>query len=140
MRILLYIVILAMLFLAPLERVDVAKLLPIEAVAVYTEAGAVVLETDSGDKGRGADAHQALQDLINTTPAVVYLDTAEFLLVSEAAVAEVESLRAYLKSSVKVCVCEAAEHVTDAVDYLEVHGNLPRLRDWNWAENGVVKK
>ena len=72
-----------MLYVAPLERLDVAKLLPIQAVAVYTEGDSVVLETDTENKGKGASIADALQDLKENTPAVVYLDTAEFLMVSE---------------------------------------------------------
>lgn len=140
MRMLLYVVILALLFFVPLERVDVAKLLPIEAVAVYKDGGSVVLETDAGDKGRGKDAHQALQNLIEVTPAVVYLDTAEYLLVSDNAQTEAEALRMYLKPSVKVCVCMAADNVAEAADYLEVHGKLVKLRDWKADQNTNLEK
>ena len=131
MRRLLYAVILGLLFLAPCERMDVAKLLPIEAVAVYMEKGSVILETDTENKGRGSNATEALQNLKDVTPAVVYLDTAEYLLVSEEAVTCVEELRGFLKPSVKVCVCEAAGRVKTAAKYLEVHEKLPKLRDWN---------
>ncbi len=140
MRVVLYIVILGLLFLAPLERVDVAKLLPVEAVAVYMEDGAVVLETDTENKGSGETVTQALDALKTNTPAVVYLDTAEFLLVSEDAAQWVDELRLFLKPSVKVCVCEAAGQVKNTAKYLEVHGKLPKLRDWNGAEFDHVEK
>lgn len=130
MRKILYVVILSALFFAPLERLDVAKLLPIQAVAVYMEDGAVILETDTENKGRGDNVENALENLKEITPAVVYLDTAEFLLVSENAVSYINELRDFLKPSVKVCVCEAAGQVKDAAKYLDVHGNLPKLRDW----------
>ena len=70
-RWILYVTILLMLYVAPLERLDVAKLLPIQAVAVYTEGDAVVLETDTENKGKGASIADALQDLKENTPAVV---------------------------------------------------------------------
>ena len=130
MRKILYVVILSALFFAPLERMDVAKLLPIQAVAVYMEDGAVILETDTENKGRGDNVENALENLKEITPAVVYLDTAEFLLVSENAVSYLNELRDFLKPSVKVCVCEAVGQVKDAAKYLDVHGNLPKLRDW----------
>lgn len=140
MRKILYVVILALLLLAPLERVDVAKLLPIQAVAIYMEGSFVALETDTEHKGQGASAGQALQDLKTNTPAVVYLDTAEYLLVSEDAIHYVDELREYLKPSVKVCVCDASEHVKDAAKYLDVHGDLPKLRDWKAEEYLNVEK
>ncbi len=130
MRILIYIVILALTFLAPVERVDVASLLPIESVAVYMEGDAVVLETDTEDTGRGETVSQALQNLKDVTPAVVYLDTAEYLLVSEDAVTQVDGLREYLKPSIKVCIWDAKGSVKDAAKYLSVHGDTVPLRDW----------
>ena len=130
-RWILYIAILLMLYVAPLERLDVAKLLPIQAVAVYTEGDSVVLETDTENKGKGASIADALQDLKENTPAVVYLDTAEFLMVSESAVSEMEEIKNYLKPSVKVCVCDAAGKVKDTAKYLDVHRKLPKLKDWN---------
>ena len=130
MRGILYIVIIALLFLAPVQRVDVAKLLPIRAVALYRVDEDLVLETDSGHKGSGEDAVRALQELKEDTPAVVYLDTAEYLLVSEQAQSYVEALRAYLKPTLKVCVCDAEDQVKEAAEYLDVHGNLPELKHW----------
>ena len=140
MRRIIYIVILALLFFAPVERVDVAKLLPIQAVAIYLEADTVVLETDTEDKGRGEDASKALDALKENTPAVVYLDTAEYLLVSEEAVSLVDELRPYLKPSVKVCVCDASGSVKNAAKYLDVHADLPELRHWDATKYLSEKK
>ena len=130
MRKILYAVILIALWFAPLERMDIAKLLPIQAVAMYEENNQIVLETDTGNIGRGEDATKALEQLKATTPAVVYLDTAEFLLVSEKAKSGVNELSQFIKPSVKVCVCDAAGRVKEATEYLNIHGNLPVLRDW----------
>ncbi len=140
MRKILYIVILGMLFFAPLERLDIAKLLPVKAVAMYMENDQVVLETDTAYLGRGDSAISALTDLKEKTPAVVYLDTAEYLLVEQNAVEYVDMLRQELKPSVKVCVCQAAGRVKEAVEYLEVHSNLPKLQHWNGGENKHVEK
>ena len=119
----------ALLFV-PLERVNVAQLLPIRAVAVYAEDGVVVLETDTKHLGRGETAEKALENLKVNTPNVVYLDTAEYLMVSNDTVNCVQELRDYLKPSVKVCVCDAAGRVEYAAEYLEIHGNLTKLKDF----------
>ena len=131
MRRIAYIAILALLFLAPLERVDVAKLLPVQAVAVYMQADTVVLETDTQNIGRGANVTAALEALKRNTPAVVYLDTAEYLLVSPGAENCAVALKNYLKPSVKVCVCDGAGRVKETAKYVEIHGNLTKLRQWN---------
>lgn len=137
MRKVLYVVILALLFAVPLERADVAKLLPIRAVALYTDGPSVILETDGAHTGTGEDVTQALSNLKQKTPALVYLDTAQYLLVSEEAVSYVEELGSLLKPSVKVCVCEAAGRVQETAEYLEVHGNLPKLKQWQQGKTGM---
>lgn len=130
MRVVLYIVILALLFLAPVERLDVAKLEPVQTVAISTENAEVVLQTDTENTGRGADALGALQDLEDNTPGVIYLDTAEYLLVTEDAVSYVEQLRSRLKPSVKVSMWDGKGSVRDAARYLSVHGKQPKLSHW----------
>jgi len=130
MRKLIYALIIAALCLAPLKRADIAKLRPVQAFAMYMEDNNVVLETDTGDLGKGESVLRALENLKEKTAAVVYLDTAEFLLVAENAVSEMGELAQHIKHSVKVCVCEAAGRVKEAAQYLDVHGNLPKLRDW----------
>ena len=134
MRAILYIIILVLLFLAPVRPANVADLLPIEALALYTENGEVVLETDTGNIGKGVDAARALLNLKTGTPAIVYLDTARYLLIGEDAGAYAEQLRGVLKPSVKVCVCNARSAVKETAKYLSVHGDLPELRAWKLSE------
>ena len=130
MRRVLYVLLLVPIFFVPLNRVNVADLLPVEAVALYMDGEMVVLETDAEYKGTGETAERALADLKEKTPAVVYLDTAEYLMVSPDALEQVEGLRPYLKPSVKVCMCEAAGRVKLGVEYLKIRGGLPRLKNW----------
>ena len=130
MRKIIYALIIAALFFVPLTRADIAKLRPVQAFALYMEDNDVVLETDAGDLGRGESVLSALENLKEKTAAVVYLDTAEYLLVAENAVAKVSELAQHMKQSVKVCICDAAGCVKEAIAYLDVHGNLPKLRDW----------
>lgn len=130
MRILLYVVILALLFLAPLERLDVAKLEPVQTVAVSMEDNLLVLQTDTDNAGRGIDAGAALEDLEENTPGVIYLDTAEYLLVTEEALDYVDALRSSLSPSVRVCMWDGSSSVSAASRYLGVRRDLPVLRDW----------
>lgn len=129
MRKLLYAVILALTCFAPVEYLNVAELLPVEAVAVYTDGIYVVLETDTQNIGRGGTVEQALADLKEKTPAVIYLDTAEYLLVSEDAVSTLEDLSKFLKQTVKVSHYDARGRVKEASEYLRVHPNYRTLKD-----------
>ena len=130
MRKILYAAILVSLFFAPLENLDIAELLPVESVAIYTESDQVVLQTNTENTGRGVTVSSALENLKAVTPAVVYLDTAKYLLVSEDATAYVDDLRQYLKSSVEVAVCDAKNMVKDAARYFGTHGGTVELRHW----------
>ena len=130
MRKVLYLLLLASLFFVPLQRVEIAKLLPVEAVAVYMDGNQVVLETDTEHIGTGNTAEEALESLKIGTPKIIYLDTAEYLLVAEDAVSQVDHLRQYLKPSTKVCVCDARGGVKNTAEYLDVHEKLPKLRHW----------
>lgn len=146
-RILLYVLILALVLLIPVESADVADLRPIEVICIYKEGNTVILETDTGDVGSGTNAIEALADMKQTSPAVIYLDTAEYLLVSENAAGEVDSLREILKDSVKLCMTKDKVALEDAAKYLPVHGDLPQIREWKTGdrlpilslENGRIK-
>lgn len=130
MRMILYIIILALLFLAPVERLDVAKLEPVQTVALYMDEGAIVLATDTDNKGRGATVGSAHADLEEKTPGVIYLDTAEYLLVTQDAATHVDALRKYLHPSVEVCIWDGEGSVAEAAQYLSVRDDLPKLRNW----------
>lgn len=135
MRILLYIGILALLLLAPIQRLDIAKLEPVQTVAISVSDGQVVLETDTKNKGQGATVQAAIEDLEKHTPGVIYLDTAQYLLITEEALQYAASVEPYLRRSVKVSLWDGQGSVEDAAKYLSVHSKLPTLRQWNQTKS-----
>lgn len=130
MKMILYILILFSLFFAPVRRLDVAKLEPVQTVAMYKDETGIVLKTDTDNQGSGLTLDSAYSDLEDKTPGVIYLDTAEYLLVSQDAVSYVDTLRKYLHPSVKVSLWDEEGSVKDAAKYLSVRGDLPTLRQW----------
>ena len=120
MKIILYIIIVLLTLLAPVNRLDIAKLTPVEAVAVCRENGQTVLITDEENIGRGADVHEALADLKESATAIIYLDTARYLLVGKDALAEGEALCRYLRRSVKVGAYNGGD-VKEGAKYLDIH-------------------
>lgn len=140
MRTVLYIMVLVLLLFAPVKRLDVARLEPVQTVAIYTEPGAVVLETDTGNRGRGESVNAALENLEQTTPGVIYLDTAEYLLVSKDALSYVEDLRQYLNPRVKVSLWDGDGSVTDAAKYLAIRSDLRELGNWDPQVQKKVEK
>ena len=131
MRILLYIVILALLFMAPVERLDVARLQPVQTVAVRVTDGQVVLQTDTKDEGQAKTLQDAIDDLEENTPGVIYLDTAQYLLVTEEAVPFTRELESYLRPSVKVSLWDGEGSVEKAAEFLGIRRDLPTLKQWN---------
>lgn len=129
-KIIIYVLILIAVLLVPVERTDVGKLRPVQSVAIYGVDGVVIIETDTGDRGEGENAVAALEDLKRTTPAVIYLDTAEYLLVNEDMEGAVEHLRAYLKETVELYHYVGTPKLEDVTQYLEIHGNAPVLKEW----------
>lgn len=131
MRGVLYAVILASLFYVPLRRVNVADILPVEAIAVYIEGNKVVLEADTGDRGKGNSIQEALRNLEKESASIVYLDTARHLIVAPGAEQYVEQLRPMMRSSAQVCIGDAKGHVEQTANYLSAHKKLPSLRNWH---------
>lgn len=129
MRGVIYVLILASLLFVPLDRVRISQMLPIEAVAVREEAGMIVVETDCEVMGTGNSVAAAVEDLKRNAPAIVYLDTAKYLLISDDALGHIGEVREYLKPSVKVCISEEYRNIADYVRYLDVHAELPELKE-----------
>ena len=138
MRKLLYVLILTLLPLAPVQRLDIAKLEPVQTVAVSAENAQVIIRTDTGDQGSGADAHEALKDLRKSAAGVIYLDTAEYLLVTESAHSHMEQLEGYFHSSVRVSLWDGQGSVEEAAKYLSVHGTGAKISHWR-TELGIEK-
>ena len=128
MRKTLYIIILALLLLAPVKRLNVADLEPVQTVAISVHQGMIMLETDTDNQGRGGSIEEALKDLEENTPGVIYLDTAQYLLVAESAKTQLRNLKKYLSASVKVAQWDEKSSVKDAAKYLRIRKDLPKLK------------
>lgn len=130
-----YSAVLAVSLLAPVKRTDVALLQPVEVISLYMEGAQTVLETDTGDLGKGTSVEQALEDLKQTTPGIVYLDTAEYLLVAEGTESRIPEIAAYLKNDVKLCTADPGIDLTLAALYLDVHSPEMTVSEWREGKN-----
>ena len=127
---LLYILIILGVFFAPVEPMNIANLRPVQVVAFYGDGENLVIETDTCDRGVGATPQQALQNLKDTANGVVYLDTAEYILMEDTAQAAVEALRWAFRKSAKICKMQGQIDLENTADFLASHGKLPRIEDW----------
>ena len=126
-RILIYLFVLGAALAVPAEGTDVGKLQPVGLVQLYIEDGMVFIRTDTGDSGVGHDVTAAFKNLEDTTSGVIYLDTADFLLVNENAVGQVHTLGAYLKPSIRACIGGEDVDPVEAAEYLTTHRPTTRL-------------
>ena len=130
-RIVLYVLILAAVFLLPIKPAEVENLEPIQTIWLYTENGNPVMQTDTEDKGSGASISEALEDMKLHSDKLVYLDTAQYLLVSEDAVDKISEIQPFLKESVRICLWDGAGEMAEASMYMQTHEIGCRLSQWN---------
>ena len=130
MRRLLYIIIVGALFFVPLERVNVGDLAPVSAIAIREMNGTIELQVDVGYRGVGESVTEAVASMMGTATSVIYLATAEYLLVPPESTHLVEELRSYVKASVKVFVADLWPDIDEQVAYLNIHGKGVRMRNW----------
>lgn len=130
-RITIYIVVLAATLLIPMRGMDIGKLRPVGLIQLYKEEGHVFIVTDTGDSGRGRTVNEAFVNLEETTTGVIFLDTADYLLISEAAKEVLSELRQYAKPNILICIAEKEVDPIQAAEYLTVHRPKTEIRDEN---------
>lgn len=133
-RLWIYGLLVAVALVIPGNRCDLGSLQPVETVSLYKEEGRIVVETDTGAVGKGDTLSAALDDMKDTTAGVIYLDTANYLLVRRETEELIPQIRKYLKGSVRVCRVQAAVKVEEATSYLNVHMPKVKLAGWKTGE------
>lgn len=126
----LYLAVLSIMLLSPIERTDLGKLKPVETVLIYGDRGQVVLETDTEDRGSGATVELALQNMKEKSSGVIYMDTADYLLLGEGGEPWVPKLRGLLKGKVQVCMAEKEVDIRLAGSFLAVHKPEWTVETW----------
>lgn len=98
---------------------DIAQLNPVEAVWIQREETQIYLETDTGEFGRGADIQSALADMKKSAARVVFLETADYLIVQDEKL--LEELYNVLRPSCMVCRAEKKPNMEEAAAFLNAH-------------------
>jgi len=135
-KIILYSLLLAAALLFPVQGTDVGKLLPVELLQLYKEAETVVIASDAGAAGVGTTVEEAIRNMKATATGNVYLDTADFLLISNLNPEEVGVLKEILKPTIRVCKMDAPMDPKKAAEFLRVHKPQQHLKEWT-GENHV---
>ena len=130
MRRLLYIMLVGVLFFVPLERLNVGDLAPVSAISIRHVNGKVELGVDVGYRGTGKSVLEALEMMNESALSVIYLDTAEYLVVPPDSTYLVAQLHPYVKGTTKVFVTELWQDLGEQKEYLSIHGEGVKMRDW----------
>lgn len=134
-RIIIYIVLFAAALTVPTNGMDIGELKPVAVIALDVVDNQVRISTDTGDAGYGESFGSALEDLEQTTAGVVFLDTADYLLIGEGAEDLAEDAKEYLKRRVRVCGYTEGVPLRDAAEYLDVHRPETELEMWESGQS-----
>lgn len=124
----------AVALVVPVKRYDLGQLQPVEVVYLYREDGALVLETDTGTRGKGASVDAALEDLEASMAGVLFLDTADYLLAGSNAESEIGEVGKYLKPKTRICLADSGVKPGEAAAFLSTH--LPKVTLKVWEKGG----
>lgn len=125
-----YIVVVLLFVVTPFRGTDIAKLAPVEVVWLTEKGGQVYLETDTGDKGWGADVQSALEDMKAAAPGSIFLETADYLIVERGREVLLEQTYDVLRPSCMVCTAEKMPDMETVAVYLSAHEPQTTLRQW----------
>ena len=119
-RMVFYLAALALLLLGG-RNTDIGQLRPVEVVQLYAKGNLLILKTDTGDMGWGITVEEAVRKLKETTPGIIYLDTADYLLLEEGAEEYLPSMKRYLKKRTKVVYGPEELDLEEMAAYLRIH-------------------
>lgn len=108
---------------------DIRRLDPVKLIRVTAEENSVRIETDTGTVGIGMDIADAVADLRASSPKTVFLDTAQYLLLSGEAVEYLPRLSDLLRPICQVCLAQGELDLAEAASYLDNHSPECRLLD-----------
>lgn len=100
---------------------DVATLQPVQVVCMTRAGETVILWTDTGDQGMGATAALALECMRSGAAGEIFLDTAEYLLLTEDCLHILEEMNRILRPSCNLCLMEGTPDLEKVGQFLRLH-------------------
>lgn len=113
----------------PFSGDDVARLQPVEVIQVHAFKSGIQVLTDTGDFGVGATLEEAFADLKKVSPGKIFLETAEYVLVTPGAEELLLELSEYLRAGCGVCQAEGEVDLREVARYFTVHPPKVTLGD-----------
>lgn len=137
-KVLIYGALLAAALVIPTNDVELGKMKPVETVSIRMQEGKVFVETDTEDSGVGSTLEEALQDLKETTAGVIYLDTADYLIVDQKCQEQMAVLLNTLKPNMRICLRSGDVDMKTVSEFLREHTPEMKLKNWKPGEKMQV--
>ena len=87
----------------PTSGTELGELHPVSLLMVQTQGKTIQLLTDTQDRGSGETLDGALKNLEDTTPGHLFLDTVEYLILTEQTQYLIPQLKRLLRPGVAFC-------------------------------------
>jgi hypothetical protein len=123
----------------PFVGTDIAKLHPAEVLRVQKTGDIIFVELDTGDSGKGKTLETAIQDLKESTPGKVFLETVEYLLINGEAEALLERLSEYLRPACGVCLEDGTVKLGEVAEFLGTHTPGLILQEYRAGDHSLQK-
>lgn len=109
------------LFWNPAEPKDVGSLIPVELVQLSRDREGVEVRTDTGNRGWGENLEEAMADLKQKASGEIFLETAEYVLLTGEKEAFIPELKNYFRPGTQVYEAPYLEDLEGAAAYLGQH-------------------
>lgn len=100
---------------------EVENLKPVQLLYAEKNGMEILLETDTGDQGRGQSLEEALENMQETASGRIFLETADQLLLSEDSEELLPELQRVLRPAARVCIAEEKPDLKEAAEFLTFH-------------------
>lgn len=121
------------------HRTDVGKLEPAELLYIYEEDGAVMAATDTGNLGIARELSGAMRNIKESAAGVVFLDTVDYVLVTEETKELLGQLERDLRPGTKVVLTTGPLALENLGRFLHVHNPELRLCDYLAGQRNLPK-
>lgn len=123
--------------LSPFHGNDIATLSPVEVVWLEQMDDGIRLETEGGAVGIGETVSAALENMKQTAPLMIFLDTADFVIIKKGSEGLIAQLHEILRSSCAICVAETMPDLKEAAAYLRVHEPTVKMKNSDQKVNDL---
>lgn len=130
----------AALFVLPQgQGVDIGEIEPVELLGIQKKSGCIVIATDTGEFGQGLTVAEAVRDAENTATGKLFLETVDYVLVTEQIKSEIPELMNILRPSARLILVKAPMDLEGAAEYLQTHKPEMTLKDWMTGKRELPK-